>query len=333
MLIAGMASFKIEVEEDAREIWQTPRVIAVDPSQKAGQHARTHADHNAVSKPSSYRINTMTVVARTDVSADPKRNVSLRDLYHRVSRDISNGHATINRITYKDHTGVLHVFPSHALTDHDDDKDNDKDKDKPDGGGKWGRPPTKLFDNQATAVLRVNHSRINMKIFANGNLQMTGVRAHEDSRRAVEEIRGYMVAEGVDAPEVFGMRVCLMNADYKLGFYVNRQRLHDELIKERYVSSYHPAIYIAVKISYLHREDSDGRCPEPNKCQGDKRAQCCKKITVMVFYTGAIIITGAVHDQQIRRAFDWVCGFIGSRRDILEDMDDVHNRISKRRKQ
>jgi hypothetical protein len=50
------------------------------------------------------------------------------------------------------------------------------------------KPPCKRFDNQATLVLKISPEPyfINMKVFRNGNVQMTGIKRIEDGVKAVD---------------------------------------------------------------------------------------------------------------------------------------------------
>jgi hypothetical protein len=122
-----------------------------------------------------------------------------------------------------------------------------------------------------------------------------------------------------------------MNADYNIGHHINRQNLYEAVVGAGLVCSYHPSIYPAVKTYYMwrlprdaghddggNREVPSGVCPAA--CGGLKGG-CCKKVTVLAFYTGAVIITGAVERAQIDAAFEWI------RRVILETDGVIESRV------
>jgi hypothetical protein len=54
----------------------------------------------------------------------------------------------------------------------------------------------------------------------------------------------------------------------------------------------------------MFNEHGDGICR--GECDGKKPGACCKKITVFVFHTGAVIITGAVSVEQLNAAHVWI---------------------------
>jgi TATA-box binding protein (TBP) (component of TFIID and TFIIIB) len=83
----------------------------------------------------------------------------------------------------------------------------------------------RMFDNQATVVARVpeRNGYINIKLFRNGQLQMTGARSVEEGRRAVTDVLTRM---GYDATGVHDVNIRLMNSDFRIGYRVDRDRLY-----------------------------------------------------------------------------------------------------------
>jgi TATA-box binding protein (TBP) (component of TFIID and TFIIIB) len=244
----------------------------------------------------TYRVNTMTLAANTDAGT-----VRLRRVYDAIEAEIIRdageelkGSSKLVHVSYYD--GVTIRRRGEVL--------------KPNGRAKtYGR---RMFDNQATAVIRFDDgSNVNVKIFLNGNLQMTGARSLEKGCEAASIVSAFMLEPGKPPPMVYNVRVCLMNADYNMRHRINRQKLYEAVVAEGLCCSYHPSIYPAVKTYFMCRLREQGRegreqggaCPAG--CMG-ARGGCCKKVTVLAFYTGAIIITGAVERQQIDAAFAWV---------------------------
>ena len=172
--------------------------------------------------------------------------------------------------------------------------------------GRQRRFIKKLFDNQATVVARVRERRgyVNIKLFRNGQLQMTGARSVGEGREAVSTV---LAAMGHDASLVHDFAVRLMNSDFRLGFRVDRDRLYSLITDEFGLRcSYNPSVYLAVKTFYMFNEHGDGICR--GDCDGKRAGACCKKITIFVFHTGAVIITGAVTTEQLDRAHAWITG-------------------------
>nr|WRJ69762.1 putative TATA-box binding protein [Oceanusvirus sp.] len=233
----------------------------------------------AVSPP-PYRINTMTLTAKSGL---PRIDLD-------VLKTVSVGHDA----------GIAHV--SFVSSDRTIVRRGNVIK-------KNGRRRTyskRMFDNQATVVAHVpeREGYVNIKLFRNGQLQMTGARSVQEGKHAVTNVLGKM---GHDASRVHDVNVRLMNSDFRLGYRVDRDKLYalvTDVLGLR--CSYNPSVYLAVKTYYMFNEHGDGVCR--GECDGKKPGSCCKKITVFVFHTGAVIITGAVTVKQLEAAHSWITG-------------------------
>jgi TATA-box binding protein (TBP) (component of TFIID and TFIIIB) len=186
----------------------------------------------------------------------------------------------------------------------------------------------KSFFNQATLVVRrevspMNWKEINVKLFRNGGIQMTGVRSLEMSTGAlrwlVDFIRAQCVKQGVfGAPPVISKeQVQLINTDFSVGAKLRRDVLHTVLSETyRLNSSYESAIYQGVKTKYFYnaqrpKDAQPGLCPCPRLCKGTGDGgtiENCKKITISPFQTGQVIITGARTMDQINEAYEFIKG-------------------------
>ena len=151
-------------------------------------------------------------------------------------------------------------------------------------------------------------------------------------------------AEGAAEFAVGPVNVCLMNSDFRiLGGHVDRQALYEVATDVMGVqSSFQPAIYPAVKCFYMWRPetgdgsnrclpyprpglagpdrgmgpdlrptaaDCDGVCPlhsAGGSGRGCDGKGCCKRVTILIFHTGATIVTGGVSENQIRACHEWV---------------------------
>lgn len=181
------------------------------------------------------------------------------------------------------------------------------------------KPSTKSFYNQLTLVLRLSESRsINVKIFKNGQLQMTGVKSTKEGHTAVEvlieELRRVM-------PKSFtfrkhGYRTVLINSDFCIGYKVNRKKLY-LLLDQHYglYVSYEPCIYPGVNAKYFwnsHNHSKDGvcACSAERRCNGKgdgSEIGKCKKVTIATFQSGTVIITGANTEEQLKDAHAFIC--------------------------
>ena len=184
------------------------------------------------------------------------------------------------------------------------------------------------FFNQATLVVRREISpliwkEINVKLFRNGGVQMTGVRSLEMSSEAIVWLVNYLsarcTAEPIfeTPPNIHKQQVQLVNTDFSIGAKVRRDILHRILSDVyRLNSSYESAIYQGVKTKYFYNSQRPagappGLCPCSKLCKGTGDGSAigeCKKITISPFQTGQVIITGARTMEQINEAYEFIKG-------------------------
>lgn len=186
-------------------------------------------------------------------------------------------------------------------------------------------PAKKCFDNQVTIIYKVADNYCpNIKLFRNGNIQMTGIRNHEDgemiTRIVAEEIKR-IHAENVativsDVNKVSGgeFKVRMINSNFSVPFLVRRKELHKLLISPEYNNNcnFQGTTYPGVKLYFYwnaQNKEQNGvcTCTEPcfGKGTGNGDGQC-KKVTVAVFESGNVLITGANTRQQIDDAYAFI---------------------------
>lgn len=183
--------------------------------------------------------------------------------------------------------------------------------------------PTKRFDNQLTIAYRVNaETLINIKVFKNGNIQMTGIKNAEQGRNMIDKLIDIIKAVPRDVvPDKnilanSNFKICLINTDFKVGFEIKRDNLF-KYMQQNYenITSYEPCIYPGVKIQYFWNAENDrhdGICYCANKCSLKKKSgdgfgeSNCKKITIAVFQSGSCIITGSQMNGQIEECYDFI---------------------------
>ena len=187
---------------------------------------------------------------------------------------------------------------------------------------------SKCFFNQSTLVVRRKHptqagwKEVNLKLFANGSVQMTGIASEEFG----VETLNWLIAE-VDKleespwggkPSIVNFNKQLINSDFSVGCHLRRDKLH-EIITRQYsiFSILESTIYQGVNTKYYYNESGDktkpGQCSCKEFCQGQGNGEGegqCKRITISFFQTGNIIITGARHMKQINEAYEFVKQFL-----------------------
>lgn len=199
------------------------------------------------------------------------------------------------------------------------------------------RVSDKTFFNQSTIVIRkrigVNHAKhagfdtdsmvfkeVNVKLFANGGLQMTGVPEEAFAEGAVrwllKELETIKAVEIFREPPVLNrFNTQLINSDYDVGYCIKREVIH-QILSRTYglFSTFEGTIYQGVNTKYYYNEvntdpDRAGQCACKGKCKGQGSGAGdgeCKRITMSIFQTGKIIITGARYFHQIMEAYDFL---------------------------
>lgn len=270
-----------------------------------------------------YRISTIT--ATGSVSSKIDLDVFFEHL-HVVNVDDSNESGVLYAEFSKDDVGVLRKGFSKKTTRK-----------------VQGNPASKRFDNQVTVVFRMTEldietekKTLNIKVFSNGNIQITGIKYIDQGKQMIDIIIGMLkktyatghqnIVENVDKLENSHYSIRLINSDFKVGFPVKRELLYKVFAHdyENYCS-FEPCIYPGVKIRYYFNEGNhrkDGLCYcccpcEVGKGSGVGDAQC-KKITIAVFQSGCVIITGAQSHRQIQEAYDFAVGVLLKHKDDIE---------------
>ena len=180
----------------------------------------------------------------------------------------------------------------------------------------------KAFFNQDTLILRrrLGHGwkEVNMKLFGSGAIQMTGVPSQEFAVASVEWLLALIkqlpispfTAAGV--PAVTLVNVQLINTDYKLNYDIQQDNLNRIFIEEyNLFSMLEKTIYQGVNAKYFYNTVNKGTgvCRCPTFCKGKGSGSGvgdCKRITMSIFRTGTIIVTGARTMEQIHEAYHFL---------------------------
>lgn len=180
---------------------------------------------------------------------------------------------------------------------------------------------SKSFFNQSTIVLRrrvgeEGWKEVNVKLFANGGIQMTGVTSEIFARDAIEWllslIKTLPESPFADKATIDRFSVQLINTDYALNKFINQDALHKILLNEyNLFSMLEKTIYQGVNTKFFFntKNPTIGICKCENFCKGQGTGNGegeCKRITMSIFRTGRIIITGAREIKQIEAAYSFL---------------------------
>lgn len=155
------------------------------------------------------------------------------------------------------------------------------------------------FNNQASLYIYAGEKNISIKIFTNGSLQITGCKKLDDFNHSVNILCSKLMVkklvydkknnkmikkEFVTNPEnlgldnIFDFKIGMINSNFEMGFMINREKLQDIIVKNNIHATYEPCTHAAVNIKRACGEDH---------------------VSIFVFESGSIIITGAKNYRHI----------------------------------
>jgi TATA-box binding protein (TBP) (component of TFIID and TFIIIB) len=173
---------------------------------------------------------------------------------------------------------------------------------------KKSKKKKKNFYNQASIVVDVkNKKRVNIKVFKNGAIQMTGCKNIENfidamtvlcseltKRKAIYDkteckiIKKEFVTnpENVNVSDIYNFKIRMINSNFHIGFLINRENLYELLSKDGIRCSFEPCIHACVNIKYNYKNKDT--------------------ISIFVFESGSIVITGAKSKSHIVEAYKFI---------------------------
>jgi TATA-box binding protein (TBP) (component of TFIID and TFIIIB) len=194
------------------------------------------------------------------------------------------------------------------------------------------------FYNQITVVIRINNEvtdgevvdinkepKINLKLFKNGSVQMSGCKTVKDINIVLNKII-YRLKETkakiedsiiidkdfIESPKditILLFKIDMINSNYRVNMNIDRSKLYNLFFKKKMKVIYEPCIRACVIIKYV---------PTVNNNEN-------KEISIFIFQKGNIIITGAKSRLHIIEAYNFITNIlITHKNDIikLEDNDD-----------
>lgn len=170
---------------------------------------------------------------------------------------------------------------------------------------------------------------VNVKIFNNGRIQMTGLKSKGNGIKIIniiiseiQKLSPEKKTEIVDSDtiEIVSSNIVLINSDFDIKFKINNEILQRIIIENGYYSSYEPLIYPGVNIKYYYNTEKQntGICNCERECNGKGKDGLCKKITIAVFNSGKIIITGGQKIEHLNTAYDFITDLIIKRKEEIE---------------
>jgi len=173
----------------------------------------------------------------------------------------------------------------------------------------------KYFYNQITVIIRINsgtctdinlEKKINLKLFKNGSITMSGCKSVEDINTILNKlvlkltdikailinniiIEKTFIELPIEDTTIINFKINMINSNYRMNINIDRAKLFELLIKKKIKTIYEPCIRACVIIKYV---------PESDNLEN-------KEISIFIFQRGNIIITGAKSRNHIIEAYNF----------------------------
>ena len=185
------------------------------------------------------------------------------------------------------------------------------------------RTKTNSMYNAITIVMRIYEGeyedlakvkKINMKLFNNGSIQLSGVKNYKYTNRALNKLVFKLkeIKEDVQFIDdykninVTNFNIYMINSEYKLATQINRNNLFNILYSQKVKCSYEKCIRACVTVKYV---------PENNNKDN-------KEVTICIFEKGSIKITGARNIEQVHDSYKYMNKLILQNIDKIKKNDE-----------
>lgn len=178
----------------------------------------------------------------------------------------------------------------------------------------------KSFQNQLTVEIRPDienlpDNKISIKIFKNGSIQMSGVKSLYACNLALIKLIDSISKEYgviVDGKindikfvsdktkiKINRYKVDMINSNFNINYEVNRENLYNILLNKKIECRYEPSIHACVNIKF-------------------RPTNSIKNISIFVFQSGHIIITGAKNINNIAESYNYITNLLEEHQSEIE---------------
>ena len=173
----------------------------------------------------------------------------------------------------------------------------------------------KNFYNQVTIVVNCSGMiKINVKLFKNGSIQITGCKNVSSViwilGKLFQKLREFIPKSDNDenkSPEryaepyiflklldVTDLKIAMINSNFDIGFNIDREKLFNLLIADKYDCGYDPSRHAGVNIRFKSQMEKQNGVIDIHSS------------SIFVFDKGSIIITGARNYMQIMECYKFI---------------------------
>jgi len=177
-----------------------------------------------------------------------------------------------------------------------------------------------------------NYIHEDYKVFTNIFKYMKNNNIDHEILNDIHHFKKFMIVNknDLDKLELKNFKICLINSDFSTGFKIRRELLYELLVNTyNMYATYEPDIYPGVNSKfYWNRKNikkaNFGICSCNMKCDGKGNGDGdgnCKKVTIAIFQSGKIIITGARNLVQINDSYEFINKLLDKHYDYLKRKD------------
>lgn len=194
------------------------------------------------------------------------------------------------------------------------------------------------FYNQITVVVRIHEGpiknihiepKINLKLFKNGSMQISGLKNIEYANRALNKLIGclsmvkakiepnnviteYTFVEKIEKLTIKDFEIYMINSNYMVNLMIDRAKLYSLLLMKKIKASYEKCVRACVNIKYvptIHNNEE-------------------KDVSVFIFEKGNIIITGARNFHHVVATYNYINDILLNHVDDIIKKDEDLERIT-----
>ena len=152
-------------------------------------------------------------------------------------------------------------------------------------------------------------SKVSVKIFKNGSIQMSGIKSiiavNTVLNKLLNELKkefgkpedGKMklisFVDKIEDIKISKFKIDMINSGFEIGYEINRENLYNALLNKKIECKFEPSIHAGVNIKFIPSDNLQD-----------------KKVSIFVFESGNIIITGAKTVNNILESYNYIISFM-----------------------